>query len=66
GQNPMVAYVAADLLIIPVLQLAGLFTPLVAVCHTSPWLGFLQGVVLTSLVLLVTMFFTRIRWFWRT
>ncbi|MFR7516719.1 MAG: hypothetical protein ACLUVY_05630 [Bacteroides uniformis] len=35
-------------------------------CLTNPWLGFLQGLLLTSMALLVTMFFTRIKWFWRT
>ncbi len=65
GQNPMIAYVAGDLLIMPVLNLTGLaaFLPYL---HQNAWLGFLQGILLTSLVVLVTMFFTRIKWFWRT
>lgn len=66
GQNPMVAYVAGDLLIMPVLNLCGVLAPFMALMGTSPWLGFLQGVVLTTLSLLVTMFFTRIKWYWRT
>ena len=65
GQNPMIAYVAGDLLVIPVLQMTGLF-PLLSYLHSNPWLGFLQGLLLTSLSLLVTIFFTRIKWFWRT
>ena len=32
----------------------------------NAWLGFLQGVIITSLAVLVTMFFTKIKWFWRT
>ena len=66
GQNPMVAYVAGDLLVMPLMNLCGLLAPLLAFMHTNVWLGFLQGVLLTALALLVTMFFTRIKWYWRT
>lgn len=65
GQNPMIAYVAGDLLIMPLLSILGI-TPLLTYLHTHAWLGFLQGILLTSLTVLVTMFFTRIKWFWRT
>jgi len=65
GQNPMIAYVAGDLLIMPVMGILGV-TSLLSYFHTNVWLGFLQGIILTSLSLLVTMFFTRIKWFWRT
>ena len=66
GQNPMVAYVAGDLLVMPLMNLCGVLAPLLAFMHTNVWLGFLQGVLLTALSLLVTMFFTRIKWYWRT
>lgn len=65
GQNPMIAYVAGDLLIMPLLNIVGLM-PLLSYFHQNAWLGFLQGVILTALSVLVTMFFTRIKWFWRT
>ena len=65
GQNPMIAYVACDLLIYPLMNLLGIM-PLLGFFASNPWLGFLQGVLLTSLAMLVTMFFTRIKWFWRT
>ncbi len=65
GQNPMIAYVATGLLTGPVLNLLGIM-PLFSVFSTSPWLGFLQGVILTSIAMFITMFFTRIKWFWRT
>lgn len=65
GQNPMLAYVADNLFIFPILHLCGLWKYL-EVFGQSPWLGFLQGVLLTSLVVLVTMFFTKIKWLWRT
>lgn len=65
GQNPMIAYVSGNLLIMPLFGLLGI-TPLLSYLSTDPWLGFLRGVIITSLAVLVTMFFTRIKWFWRT
>lgn len=65
GQNPMIAYVACDLLIMPLFGIVGI-TPLLQYFHTNAWMGFLQGILLTSLAMLVTMFFTKIKWFWRT
>ena len=65
GQNPMVAYVASDLCVIPLLQMTGIW-PLFAIFAASPWLGFLQGVILTSLAVGVTMLFTRLGCLWRT
>jgi len=32
----------------------------------NAWEGLLQGVIITGLVTLMTMFFTKIKWFWRT
>lgn len=65
GQNPMIAYVAGDLLIMPVAGLLGI-TPLLKYFSLNVGLGFLRGVILTAIAVLVTMFFTRIKWFWRT
>ncbi len=65
GQNPMLAYVAMDLLVWPVLHITGL-SSLLSVFKVNPWMGFLQGIVLTSLPILVTMYFTKKKWFWRT
>ncbi len=65
GWNPMVAYVAGDLLLMPLLSLLGLAKYL-SVFHSSPFLGFVQGLVLTGAVMLITMFFSRLRIFWRT
>lgn len=65
GQNPMVAYVADNLLIFPILFLCGVWDYF-SVFGTSPWLGFLQGVIITSIAVLVTMFFTKIKFLWRT
>lgn len=65
GQNPMIAYVASSLVIMPILNLLQLSQYLDLLNH-NPWLGFLKGVLITSLALLLAMFFTRIKWFWRT
>ena len=65
GQNPMIAYVAGDLLIMPVFSLVGI-TPLLSYLSANPWLGFLRGIIITTIAVLVTMSFTRIKWFWRT
>lgn len=65
GQNPMVAYVACDLVVYPLLNITGgvaLLWPL----YSTPWLGALHGVILTTLTILITMLTTRQKWFWRT
>lgn len=65
GQNPMIAYVANGLLIVPILSLLHIM-PYFSVFSTNPWMGFLQGLIFTALALVVTVFFTKIRWLWRT
>ncbi len=65
GQNPMVAYVACDLVVYPLLNATGavaLLWPL----YATPWLGALHGVILTTITVLITMLTTRKKWFWRT
>lgn len=65
GQNPMIAYVAGDLLLMPIINLTGL-SAFLPYFHSNPFTGFLQGVILTAGAILITMLFTRIKWFWRT
>lgn len=65
GQNPMMAYVVGDLLIMPLANIIGI-SSLLIYFNTDAWMGFLRGVILTGLAVLVTMFFTKIKWFWRT
>lgn len=65
GQNPMIAYVCTGLFTMPILNLTGIY-PVFEIFQANPWLGFLQGVIITSIAVLITMFFTRIKWFWRT
>ncbi len=65
GQNPMIAYVASSLVIMPLLNLCHL-TQYLDMLNANAWTGFLRGVIVTSLAMLLAMFFTRLKWFWRT
>jgi len=65
GQNPMIAYVTTNLFTVPVLSILGVY-PLLSYFSVNPWLGFLRGVIITIIAVLITMFFFRIKWFWRT
>lgn len=66
GKNPMIAYVAVNLLIMPLFDLIGIGDRYLGFWSSDPWLGLTRGVILTILATLVAMFFTRIKWFWRT
>ncbi len=65
GKNPMVAYVSASMVIIPVLILTQLY-PYIDALSSQPLTGFLKGVLLTALCLALTAWFTHKRWFWKT
>ena len=65
GQNPMIAYVSTQLVVLPLLNLAGLGTYL-SYLDQNAWLGFLRGVIITSLALLITILFIKLKCFWRT
>lgn len=65
GQNPMIAYVAPQLLVMPLLNLTGLAGYL-SLLNQNAWTGFLRGVIVTTLALLVAILFTRLKCFWRT
>ena len=65
GQNPMMAYVATSLFVFPILNITGLADYL-SIFSLSTAGAFLQGLVLTSLAVMVTMLFTRLRCVWRT
>jgi len=65
GQNPMIAYVACDLLIYPILHLTGLY-PLLHYLYANAWLGLIHGIILTTIVVLVTVFCTKKKWYWKT
>lgn len=65
GKNPMVAYVSASMVIIPVLILTQLY-PYIDDLSSQPLTGFLKGVLLTALCMALTAWFTHKRWFWKT
>lgn len=65
GQNPMIAYVANALVVMPLLTLTTL-TDYFEIFNQGPFMGFLKGVLLTALSVGITVFFSKIKWFWRT
>ncbi len=65
GRNPMVAYVAGNLLLLPLMKLTGL-APYFDAMNGNAWIGFLRGVLFTGIVSLITVFFVKRGWFWKT
>ncbi len=65
GQNPMIAYMGGNNLVMPILGITTL-NSVFNMMGTNPWLGFLRGVIFTLLVALATSYFTRKKLFWRT
>lgn len=65
GQNPVLAYVANGMLLLPILALTGLEDRIGALT-TVPTLGFLRAVFLTVLIAFAVRFFTRQGVLWRT
>ena len=65
GQNPMIAYVATALVVMPVLSILSVTEHFDVFSH-SAFMGFLKGVILTTLAIVITMVFSKLKWFWRT
>ncbi len=65
GKNPMIAYTAGNLLLIPLLKLTTLSNYLDAM-NTDPFVGTARGLIFTGIVALITVLFTRIKFFWKT
>ena len=65
GKNPMVAYVAGNLLLLPFLSLTAL-KPFWDGMNQNAVMGFMKGVVFTGIVSLITIFFVKRKWFWKT
>ena len=65
GKNPMVAYVSSSMVIIPSLTLMRLY-PYIDALSAYPLTGFLKGLVLTTMCMAFTAWFTHKRWFWKT
>lgn len=65
GKNPMVAYTAGNLFLIPLLKLTGTDVYLDSVANL-PAGGFLKGLIFTGIVSLITIYCTRAKLFWKT
>lgn len=65
GKNPMIAYVASSMIVIPILVLLRLY-PFLENMSSNPFTGFLKGIILTALTMLVTAGFTQKKYFWKT
>ena len=65
GKNPMVAYVAGNLVLLPLLNLTQTKAYWDAM-HQNFFMGLMKGVVFTSIVSLITIFFVKRKWFWKT
>jgi predicted acyltransferase len=65
GKNPMVAYVAGNLLLLPLLQLTQT-KPYWDAMNQNFLMGLMKGVLFTALVSLITIFFVKRKWFWKT
>ncbi len=66
GQNPMIAYTATGFIIMPFLNLTGLNEFLVSFAGLSPWCGVVRGIIITTIVVIITCLFTKKKIFWRT
>lgn len=66
GQNPMIAYTVAWALVCPLLSLVGVMGLIDSAAAGSPVMGIVRGLIVTSLMMVVTCFFTRRRIFWRS
>lgn len=65
GKNPMVAYVAGNLLLLPLLQLTQIKQYWDAM-NQNFFMGLMKGVLFTAVVSLITIFFVKRKWFWKT
>lgn len=66
GQNPMLGYVAVTYLIVPLLGLTGLLAYLNQWSLTGILPGLVKGGVLTALMVIVTYYSVKIKYFWKT
>ncbi|MEE4176688.1 MAG: DUF5009 domain-containing protein [Bacteroides sp.] len=66
GKNPMLAYVLVAYLILPVLGALQLQNPLDHMHEIWKWAGVFRGLLLTTIMIFVTVFFVRKKLFWKT
>lgn len=65
GKNPMVAYVAGNLLLLPVMSVSGV-KPYWEMLNQNVWMGTLKGLIFTGIVAIITIFFVKRNWLWKT
>lgn len=65
GQNPMIAYAGGGNLITPLLGLSGI-EALMSQYFTTPFAGFLKGLLVTLALAYIVKLFTRYKIFWRS
>jgi predicted acyltransferase len=65
GSNPMMAYVSGSLLVLPLLQLTGVYDVLSAM-NDNAWLGFLKGLIFTLIACGITIPFTKKGMIWKS
>lgn len=65
GKNPMIAYVAINMVVMPLINLLGL-TEYLDIFNANAWLGFLRGVIITSIAVSLAMICSRFKLYWRT
>jgi predicted acyltransferase len=65
GKNPMVAYVAGNLLLLPLLHLTNTKQFWDAM-NQNFFMGLMKGVIFTGIVSLITILFVKRKWFWKT
>jgi predicted acyltransferase len=65
GKNPMVAYVAGNLLLLPLLNLTNT-KQFWDTMNQNFFMGLMKGVIFTGIVSLITILFVKWKWFWKT
>lgn len=66
GQNPMLAYTVTGFIISPLLELVCILPLIDSLAEGSPLMGLLRGLFITFLMMVLTVFFTRKKLFWRS
>ena len=65
GSNPMMAYVSGSLLVLPLLQLTGVYD-LWSAMNQNAWMGFLKGFIFTLIACSITIPFTKKGMVWKS
>ncbi len=66
GQNPMIAYCVSAFCITPILGLLQILPVFDTLFHINPYLGLVRTTVYIVLVVLITVYATNKKWFWRS